>query len=244
VDRISDVVLLGAGGHAREILDILEEDGTPPARLRFWVEPGYEAGSGGRIHAAPVGSELPAAPFSYVAAVGDPLLRARLSAVAEAAGGSARSVVSTSARVVPDLDLAAGVVVFPFVFISTGVTLGRHVHLNVAASVSHDSRLDELVTLGPGARVCGGCWVGARATLGAGAVVLPGVRVGAGSVVGAGAVVASDVAPGATVAGVPARPLVTDASNASRSTVEHGPSDEVGLPLAEAVEHRQAQHPG
>jgi UDP-2-acetamido-3-amino-2,3-dideoxy-glucuronate N-acetyltransferase len=43
------------------------------------------------------------------------------------------------------------------------------------------------------------------AALGSGAVVMGGVRVGAGALVGAGAVVTHDVAPGATVAGVPAR---------------------------------------
>jgi acetyltransferase-like isoleucine patch superfamily enzyme len=46
-----------------------------------------------------------------------------------------------------------------------------------------------------------------RATIGSGAVLLGGVRIGAGALVGAGAVVTHDVAPGATVAGVPARAL-------------------------------------
>ena len=44
-----------------------------------------------------------------------------------------------------------------------------------------------------------------RAAIGSGAVVLGGVRIGAGALVGAGAVVTKDVAPGAVVAGVPAR---------------------------------------
>ena len=50
-------------------------------------------------------------------------------------------------------------------------------------------------------RVCRG------ATLGSGAVVMCGVTIGAGAMVGAGAVVTHDVAPGAVVAGVPARLL-------------------------------------
>jgi len=46
------------------------------------------------------------------------------------------------------------------------------------------------------------------AALGSGAVILGGVRIGAGALVGAGAVVTHDVAPGAMVAGVPARGVV------------------------------------
>jgi acetyltransferase-like isoleucine patch superfamily enzyme len=45
------------------------------------------------------------------------------------------------------------------------------------------------------------------AAIGSGAVILGGLTIGAGSLVGAGAVVTRDVAPGATVAGNPAKPL-------------------------------------
>ena len=47
--------------------------------------------------------------------------------------------------------------------------------------------------------------IGDGVWLGAGVTVLKGVTVGAGAVIGAGAVVTRDVAPGARVAGVPAR---------------------------------------
>jgi len=45
------------------------------------------------------------------------------------------------------------------------------------------------------------------ASIGSGAIVLAGVRIGEGALVGAGAVVTKDVAAGATVAGVPGRPI-------------------------------------
>lgn len=49
--------------------------------------------------------------------------------------------------------------------------------------------------------------IGDDAYIGVGAILLPGVRIGAGALVGAAALVRHDVAPGARVAGVPAREL-------------------------------------
>ncbi|MFD1341952.1 sugar O-acetyltransferase [Litorisediminicola beolgyonensis] len=51
--------------------------------------------------------------------------------------------------------------------------------------------------------------VGRDVWLGAGAILLPGVTIGDDAIVGAGAVVTRDVAPGTTVGGNPARPLVS-----------------------------------
>lgn len=52
--------------------------------------------------------------------------------------------------------------------------------------------------------------VESRASIGSGAVLLPGVRIGEGALVGAGSVVTKDVAPGAVVAGNPARDMRGD----------------------------------
>jgi len=65
------------------------------------------------------------------------------------------------------------------------------------------------VTLGLRAGSVEGPTVGDGATIGTGAKVLGPVRIGAGARVGANAVVISDVPDGATVVGVPARPMVT-----------------------------------
>jgi acetyltransferase-like isoleucine patch superfamily enzyme len=58
--------------------------------------------------------------------------------------------------------------------------------------------------------ICSPITIGERARIGFDAGVLRGVSVGAGAVVGPHAVVTRDVAPGATVGGVPARPVAED----------------------------------
>ncbi|KIZ47254.1 MULTISPECIES: sugar O-acetyltransferase [Rhodopseudomonas] len=49
--------------------------------------------------------------------------------------------------------------------------------------------------------------IGCDVWIGGGAIILPGITIGDGAVIGAGSVVTRDVAPGATVAGNPARPI-------------------------------------
>jgi acetyltransferase-like isoleucine patch superfamily enzyme len=73
--------------------------------------------------------------------------------------------------------------------------------------ISHDVRVGDFTQVGPGVTVAGKAALGRASFIGAGATILPEVTVGEGAVVGAGAVVTRDVAPGATVAGVPARAI-------------------------------------
>ena len=75
------------------------------------------------------------------------------------------------------------------------------------AIADHDVVLGEASHAAPGSVLAGHASLGAGAMLGAGAAVRPGIVVGAGAVIGPGSAVVADVAPGATLAGVPARPL-------------------------------------
>ena len=85
--------------------------------------------------------------------------------------------------------------------IGDGTAIGPYVQL-LAADHPRDPAL-RAAGLETGAPVT----IGRNVWIGGGAIVLPGVSVGDEAVIGAGAVVTRDVAPGATVAGNPARPL-------------------------------------
>jgi sugar O-acyltransferase (sialic acid O-acetyltransferase NeuD family) len=105
-----------------------------------------------------------------------------------------------------DLRLGPGFVAAAYAQVTTNVTTGRHVHLNIAATVSHDCVLGDYVTLSPGCHVSGNVRLGHRVTLGVGAVVRQGVTIGDDAFIGAGAVVVDDIPAGVTAVGVPARP--------------------------------------
>ncbi|WP_049927331.1 acyltransferase [Halopiger goleimassiliensis] len=94
----------------------------------------------------------------------------------------------------------------PDVFWPELITLEDHAIVGYDATLlCHEFLQDEYRT--------GEVVIGERAMIGAGAIVLPGVEIGDEARVAANSLVTQDVPPGETVAGVPARPMGTDADD-------------------------------
>jgi sugar O-acyltransferase (sialic acid O-acetyltransferase NeuD family) len=202
------LIVVGAGGHGRAVGDVAAAAG--------WTVVGYTERAGARAGDPSVlGADEDLAVLAKrhdavaVVGVGNTALarRAELFATVAAACRPAPALVHPRATVSPSATLAAGAVVFANAVVGAHVVIGENAVLYSGAIVEHDSRIGAHAYLSPGVVLAGSVTVDEGAFLGAGAVVLPGVRVGRGAVVGAGALVREDVAPGATVAGVPARPL-------------------------------------
>lgn len=117
------------------------------------------------------------------------------------------TLVHPSAWIGTATSIGDGSIVYPGVLIDTDVRIGSHAILNKGSTVGHDAVLKNWVTLGPGVNLGGAIRVGTGSDLGIGCSTIQNVTIGAWSVVGAGAVVIRDVPDGATVVGVPAKPI-------------------------------------
>lgn len=202
------LVIVGAGGHAREVA-LIARRVNPAVEILGLVaddlpDTALLEGLGHRFLGRPQEVDLRHA--QIVVAIGSSRTRRELVerlSLSETAGFA--RLVDPDATLAPDARLGEGAIVFPRSVVSTNVALGAHCCINSAAVVSHDVTLGDFVTVSPGVLLNGAVTVGDGAFLGSGAIVLPGISVGAGATVGAGAVVITDVADGATVVGVPAR---------------------------------------
>ena len=125
-----------------------------------------------------------------------------------AAGLALPAAVHPAASVDPSAQVGDGAVVLRGAVLADDARVGEAVLVNAGTILSHDVTVEDGASLGPGCVLAGRSRVGRDAELGAGVVLLPDAVVGEGAVVGAGAVVVHAVEPGATVVGIPARPLV------------------------------------
>lgn len=207
---LSDVLVVGAGGHARVCIEALSDSGF------------HVVGCLNSDGAAVAGLSCPvvgrdrdvvavAAGLGVVAvfvAVGDNQARSVLSQRASDAGLTLVNAISRFAMVSPGASLGAGVAVLAGAVVNTSAVVGDGVILNTRCSVDHDVRVGAYSHVAVGVAVAGGVTVGRRVLLGVGASVAPLRTIGDDAVVGAGAAVVHDVGAGATVVGVPARPIV------------------------------------
>ena len=114
-------------------------------------------------------------------------------------------VIHHAAVVEGSAAVGAGTYLAPFVVVMPNAVVGRNVVVCTHASIDHDCVVGDHAYISPGVNLAGGVRVGESVFLGTNATVLPQLEIGAHATIGAGAVVTRNVAPGATVAGVPAR---------------------------------------
>ena len=207
----TDLVIIGSGGHGREMLDIVEAINHVAETfnvLGFLDDSDHNdalLARRGTTRLGPV-EMLADIDAQYVIGIGSGAVRACIDRRATELGREAAVLVHPAASMGGDVELAPGVVVAAGARITTNVRLGRHTQLNVNCSVSHDCRLGDYVTVSPGATVSGTVTLEDGVLIGAGATVIQGLTVGRWTTVGAGAVVVRDLPADVVAVGVPARP--------------------------------------
>jgi sugar O-acyltransferase (sialic acid O-acetyltransferase NeuD family) len=200
-----DLVLVGAGGFARETAQMAGE------RLRGFLDDD-PAKQGTTVDGVPVLGDTKEIPpdARVVVCVGsprDPGCRARLVDRLGLPASRYATLVHPTAWVSASSSVGPGSVLLAQVVLTASVRVGAHVAIMPHVTLTHDDEVDDFATVASGVRLAGGVRVGRGAYLGSGALVREGLSIGPGALIGMGAVVTRDVPAGEVWAGNPARPL-------------------------------------
>lgn len=213
---MKDLVLVGAGGFGREVLDVIEAvnrfAGRPVWRIRGVVDDSPSEVNLDRLERRGIaylgslddGLKL-AGPSSYTVGIGSPHVRRAVALKCDDAGWEAATLVHPSVTTGFDVEIGHGSVLCAGARLTTNIRVGRHVHLNLNTTVGHDSQLGDYVSVNPLASISGDCNIEDGVLVGVAGVILNGVTVGEKATVGGSACVVRDVPPGTVVKGVPAR---------------------------------------
>ncbi len=222
---MSDVLVIGAGGHCKVVVRALQELGHTVVAIldddpHLHGETLLGIPIAGPVALADDYRHLPA-----VLAIGDNGIR---QALAERLDLEWMTVVHPQADVDKTATLGPGTVVFSGAVIQAETVVGSHAIINTRSSVDHDCQLGDFVHVAPGAHLAGSVSVGEGAMLGIGSSVIQGKQIGAWTTVGAGAAVVSDLPAHVIAVGVPARP--GPANPPGENSGNHDSPEDGGLP--------------
>ena len=194
---MSDVIVLGSGGHARAVVALAEQstekllvseyvsktstDCVPFRDMRFVseAEASLQPRSGVILNGIGLSVKIKQRHMAFLT-----LLEG---------GYQTASLLSKYAYIDKNATKGTGIQVFQMAVIQSGSHVGNHAVIGAGAIVEHDAVIGDYSFISPGAIILGGAIIEEYVTVFAGATILPGVRIGRGSVVGAGSIVLSDV---------------------------------------------------
>lgn len=208
------LVIIGCGGFGREVHDVVDaiNEVEPTWHLLGYLDDGPEQvnvalvesrGSkvlGGTDWLLTAGAEV-----QFVIGIGTGKVRRAIDERLCAAGFTAATLVHPTATQGHDVRLGQGSVICAGVRVTTHISLGRHVHLNLNTTLGHDCILEDYVTVNPLVAISGWVTIGTETMLGTHSAILQNLTLGDRSVVGAGSCVVKNVPSDVVVKGVPAR---------------------------------------
>ncbi len=202
------LIVIGAGGHARDVIWLAREAKQPFELVGILDD--QDSSQGCSFSDVPVVGRVDDWPrfadVSFVVAIGSPRARRRAVEQMERLGSPRfATVVHASVLHSSYVAIGEGAMIGAGCILTTQVTLGRHVILNNGTTAAHDVTAGDFVTVAPRVALSGNVTLESGSEVGTGACVRQGLKIGRGAMVGMGSVVTKDVAPGDVVVGCPAR---------------------------------------
>lgn len=203
------VVILGAGGHAKSIADIILKSGD---EVLGFLDDNVELGTViikskdikviGKIDDA---LELAKDEnIFFIIGIGNNKVREKISTNYNL---NYYTAIHPTSVIAEDVVISEGTTVMANTVINVGSTIGKHCIVNTNAVVEHDNVIGDYVHLSPGVVLSGTVTVGRCTHLGTGTKVRNNTNITSNTIVGVGGVVVKNIEQQGTYIGVPIRKI-------------------------------------
>lgn len=200
------VVIIGAGGHAKVIADIIEKSGD---EIVGFLDDNKEIGTtiikeykvigdlNNRFAMAVTKENL-----EFIIAIGDNRKREEIS---HSPNLKFYTAIHPSTQIGLDVEIQEGTVVMANSCINSSAKIGKHCIINTGSIIEHDNIIEDCVHISPNAALGGTVKIGENTHVGIGSIVKNNITICQNCIIGAGAVVVKDILEEGTYVGVPAR---------------------------------------
>ena len=193
-----NLILIGAGGHARACIDVIEQEGT--YKIAGLVGLSEEVGTnhlGYEVIATDADLQELAKQYKNalisVGQIQSPDTRIQLFRNAEHAGFSLKTVISRFAYVSHHAEIGAGTIIMNGAIVNAGSHIGVNCIINSNSLIEHDVSIEDHCHVSTGSIVNGNSSIGYGSFIGSGVIVKEGISIGMNSIVGMGLTVRKNI---------------------------------------------------
>lgn len=116
------------------------------------------------------------------------------------------TAIHPTAIVANNVSINCGTVVMAGVVINPGTVIGKHAIINTSSSIDHDDFINDFVHVSPGSHLAGNVNIGEGTWIGCGVTIINDVFIGKHNIIGAGSVVIKDIVDeNGTFVGIPTK---------------------------------------
>ena len=203
---MKNVIVIGAGGHAKVIADIVLKSGD---NLKGFLDDKKDKGTTILDEYVVLGAVENAMDFDsedtyFIIGIGDNYTRKKLT---EKFDLKYYTAIHPTAVIGADVQIGTGSCVMPNACINPGSVIGKGCIINSAALIEHDNVLEDFVHVSPSATTCGDVKIGTLTHVGARAKIRNRVTITSEVVIGMGATVVGDILEKGTYIGTPAKKM-------------------------------------
>ena len=200
---MSDLIIIGGGGHAKVIADIATANGY---KILGFLDDNPNISK--LLCHSHLGGINDAVKFAdkakFVIAIGNNNVRKTIS---EKFNLKFATLVHPTAAIGSEVEIGEGSVVMANAVINACAKIGSHCIINTCAVIEHDGIIDDFTHISPNATLCGTVKIGNNCHIGAGATVINNKSICQDCIIGAGAVVTENIETPGTYIGIPMRKI-------------------------------------